>query len=66
MDWVQFVPNWLGLVMQGREFSRTHYRSASSTYTCVGNRVVRSRDRLSEDMRMPEGSVVLFTHVQSL
>ena len=33
-------------------------------YTCDANRVVRLQDRLSEDMRMPEGRVVLFTHVQ--
>ena len=44
----------------------SHYRSASSAYTCMANRVVRLQDRLSEDMRMPEGRGVLFTHVQSL
>ena len=66
MVWEQFVPNWLGLEIKGREFSPTHYRSASSAYTCVANRVVRLQDRLSEDMRMPEGRVVLFTHVQLL
>ena len=53
------------LAIEGREFSPTHYRSASSTYTCAANRVVRLQDRLSEDRRMPEGRVVLFTHVQS-
>ena len=101
------------MAIQGREFSPTHYRSASSAYTCVANRVVRVarqvvrrhadggrqgvlrivscgcktgcpktcgwrkagcvanrvvrlQDRLSEDMWMAEGRVVLFTHVQSL
>ena len=66
MEWEQFVPNSLGLAIHGREFSPTHYRSASSIYTCVANRVMRWQDKLSEDMRMPEGRVVLFTHVQSL
>ncbi len=53
------------LAIQGREFSPTHDRSASSTYTCVANRVLRLRDRLSEDMQMPGGSVVLFTFMRS-
>ena len=66
MDWEQFLPTLLGLATQGREFSPTHYRSASSAYTCVANLVVRLQDRLSEDVRMPEGRDVLFTHVQSL
>ena len=51
---------------QYREFSPTQYRSASSAYKCVANRVVRLQDMLSEDMRMPEGRVGLFTHVQLL
>ena len=48
MDWEQCQTDrgW-----QGREFSPTHYTSASSAYTCVANRVVRLQDRLSEDMR---------------
>ena len=45
MDWEQFVPNWLGLAIHGREFSPTHYRSASSTFMCVANRVMRWQDR---------------------
>ena len=40
------VQQWIGNKLcptdwgQGREFSPTHYRSASSAYTCVANRVV--------------------------
>ena len=42
------------------------YKTASNAATCVVNRVMQLQDRLSEDMRMPEGRIVLFTHVQSL
>ena len=66
MDLGTIYAKLTGVGRDGREFSPTHYRSASSrAYTCVANnRVVRLQDRLSEDMRMPEGRVVLFTHVQ--
>ena len=66
------VHQWIGNKLcptdwgQGREFSPTHYRSTSSAYTCVANRVVWMQVRLSEDMRTPEGRVVLFTHVRLL
>ena len=55
------MPNSLGMAVQGRDFRPTHYRSASSAYTCVANRVMRCQDRLSKDMRIPEGRGVLFT-----
>ena len=50
------------MTIQGQESSPTHYRSASSAYTCVANGVVRFQDMLSEGMRMTESSVALYMY----
>ena len=66
MDVEQCVANRLGLAVQGRDFSPTHYRSASSANTCAVNRVMQLQDMFVEDMRVSIRRVILFTNVRSL
>ena len=57
------VQQWIGNKLcptdwgQGREFSPTHYRSASSAYTCVANRVVWLQDRLRKTCGRPKAGL---------